>query len=62
MDENMMKVIKKAWADPKFKAELVKSPAEAIEKVTGQKLPAGKTVKVVEDTASLVHLVLPPAR
>lgn len=52
-------VIKKALSDPKFKAELLKNPAAAVEKATGIKVPAGVVLKVVEDTASVVHLVLP---
>ncbi len=52
-------VIKKALTDPAFKAELLSNPAAAIEKATGVKLPAGVAVKVVSDSASVVHLVLP---
>lgn len=52
-------IIKKALTDSAFKAELLKNPAAAVEKATGVKVPAGITVKVVEDTASVVHLVLP---
>jgi hypothetical protein len=53
-------VVAKAVKDPAFRSELKKDPAAAIEKATGLKLPAGVVVKVVEDTASVVHLVLPP--
>jgi hypothetical protein len=52
-------VVKKALTDPAFKAELLKNPAAAVEKAAGVKLPSGVTVKVLEDTASTVHLVLP---
>jgi len=55
-------VVKKALTDPAFKAELLKNPAAAIEKATGVRAPEGLTIKVVEDTASTVHLVLPAAR
>lgn len=54
-------VIAKALKDPAFKAELLKNPAAAIEKAAGVKIPAGVTVKVVEDSATTVHLVLPAA-
>jgi hypothetical protein len=37
------------------------NPNAAIEKELGVKLPAGIKIKVVEDTASEVHLVLPEA-
>jgi hypothetical protein len=52
-------VIKKALADPAFKAELLNNSTSAVEKATGVKVPAGVSIKVVEDSASVVHLVLP---
>lgn len=52
-------VVKKALTDPAFKAELLRNPKAAVEKATGAKLPAGVAVNVFEDTASVVHLVLP---
>lgn len=55
-------VIKKALTDPKFKADLLKDPKAAIEKATGLKIPAGVALEVVEDGASVVHLVLPAAK
>lgn len=54
-------VIQKALTDPAFKAELLKNPAAAVEKATGLKLPPGVQIKIVEDSASNVHLVLPPS-
>jgi hypothetical protein len=54
-----VEITAKAVKDPKFREELKKDPASAIEKALGIKLPAGLTVKVVEDSASTVHLVLP---
>lgn len=60
MNEQLASLVKKAMADPKFKAELLKSPNAAAEKA-GVKLPAGVAIKVVEDSTSHVHLVLPPA-
>jgi len=59
-DDKRTKLIAKAMKDAGFRAELVKNPSAAIAKELGVKLPAGVTVKVVEDTASVVHLVLPP--
>jgi hypothetical protein len=52
-------VVAKALTDAAFKAELLKNPAAAVEKATGVKVPAGTTIKVVENSASVVHLVLP---
>jgi len=53
------KVIAKAWRDPAFKAKLVADP-HAVLKDAGVAVPAGVTVKVVENSASHFHLVLPP--
>lgn len=55
------KVITKALTDAAFKKELLANPNAAIEKAVGFKLPAGVKIKVVEDSASAVHLVLPAA-
>lgn len=60
MNEQLTALAKKALSDPKFKAELLKSPNAAAEKA-GVKLPPGVELKVVEDSTSHVHLVLPPA-
>lgn len=54
-------LIKKALTDASFKSELLKTPTAAVEKAGGVKVPAGVTVKVLEDTASVIHLVLPAA-
>lgn len=54
-------VVKKALTDPAFKAALLKDPNAAVEKATGVKIPRGTSIKIVEDTASVVHLVLPAA-
>jgi hypothetical protein len=48
----------KAWSDPALKAKLLANPAEVL-KAIGVTVPAGITVKVVENTEQLVHLVLP---
>jgi len=53
------KIVAKAWRDPAFKAKLLADP-QAILKDAGVAVPAGVTVKVVENSASLFHLVLPP--
>jgi len=53
-------ITKKALTDAKFRADLIQNPKAAIEGFTGIKIPAGLTVKVLEDSASVVHLVLPP--
>jgi hypothetical protein len=55
------KILAKAVNDKAFRAALLKDPAAALEKETGVKFPPGLKVKVVEDTADTVHLVLPPS-
>ena len=52
------KVIAKAWSDEAFKAQLLNEPAAALA-AAGVDVPKGVTVKVVENTDSLFHLVLP---
>ncbi len=51
-------VITKAWSDPAFKKQLLADPAAALS-AEGVVIPLGVTVKVVENTDKLVHLVLP---
>jgi len=53
------KIVAKAWRDPAFKAKLLADPQAAL-KDAGVAVPAGVTVKVVENSAGLFHLVLPP--
>ena len=55
------KLLKKALTDAGFKKALLANPNAAIEKELVGKLPAGIKIKVVEYTASEVHLVLPEA-
>ena len=52
------KVVAKAWRDPSFKAQLIADPQTTLA-AAGVRIPAGVAVKVVEDTATHVHLVLP---
>ena len=53
------KVVARAWRDPAFKAKLLADP-QAVLKEAGMAVPAGVTVKVVENTAMHLHFVLPP--
>ena len=52
------KVVAKAWRDPSFKAKLIADP-KSILKQAGVSIPTGVTVKVVEDTGTHFHIVLP---
>ena len=51
--------VRKAWADPAFRAKLLADPRAALAD-EGAAIPAGLTVNVVENTESVVNLVLPP--
>jgi hypothetical protein len=51
-------LVAKAWADPAFKAKLIANPA-AVLKENGLQVPAGITIKVVENTDKVLHLTLP---
>jgi hypothetical protein len=53
------KVIARAWRDPAFKARLLADPHGAL-KDAGVAVPAGVTVKAVENTDKHFNLVLPP--
>ncbi len=52
------KAIARAWTDADYKARLLSDPHAALAEV-GVAVPAGTTVKVLEDTAETHHLVLP---
>lgn len=51
-------ILAKAWTDPVFKQHLLANPHEVVTREFGIDLPAGLAVKVLEDTADTVHLVL----
>ncbi len=53
------KIVKQAWSDPQFKAKLVADPAASLA-AAGVPVPAGVTVKILEDTDKVMYLVLPP--
>ncbi len=51
-------VIARAWSDPAFKAQLLSDPKAAIAGY-GIDLPAGLNLKIAENTADTIHIVLP---
>ena len=53
------RIVARAWREPAFKAKLMADPLTTL-KAVGAAVPAGVTVTVVEDAATLVHVVLPP--
>ena len=52
------KAIARCWTDADYKAKLLSDPHAALAEV-GVEVPAGNTVKVMENTADTHHLVLP---
>jgi hypothetical protein len=52
------RIVARAWADPRFKEELVRHPNELLAQV-GIESPPGTHFVVVENDANRVHLVLP---
>ena len=51
-------VVAQAWSDDSYKQWLLTDPA-AVMAERGLTPPAGKQVRIVEDTADTVHVVLP---
>jgi hypothetical protein len=51
-------LVARAWADPAFKARLLTDPAGVL-KENGMLVPAGITIKVVENTPKVLYLTLP---
>jgi hypothetical protein len=52
------KVVARAWSDELFKKRLLADPA-AVLKENGIEVPKEAAVKVVENSAKVVHLILP---
>ena len=52
--------IARAWNDAGYKAKLLSDPHAALAEA-GVEVPAGTTVKVVENSADTQHVVLPVA-
>ena len=53
------RIVAKAWADEAFKTSLVANPTATLAK-EGIEVPAGLTIKVLEDTPQTMHVILPP--
>lgn len=58
--KKMRQVIVKAWKDEAFKQRLLADPAAVLDG-EGVEIPGGLDVRVVEDTDSRIHLVIPAA-
>jgi hypothetical protein len=53
-------IIAKAMDDDDYREELLANPKSAIQQELGKELPLGLEVRVVEESANVVYLVLPP--
>jgi len=56
--KKMAQLIAKCWADEAFKQKLLADPAATLKK-EGVELPDGRSVKAVENTDEVFHLVIP---
>ena len=57
-DKSYAKVVARAWSDPEYKARLQSDPHGALREM-GMDPGANVTIKVMENTADTVYLVLP---
>ena len=58
-DQISAAIAEKAWKDEAFHKEVLANPNKAYEQYLGRPVPAGMTIKVVEDTPNTVHFVIP---
>lgn len=54
-----VQIIEKAWQNEAFRQELLCNPKALIEAELGKKLPSDLQITVLEETPSLIYLVLP---
>jgi hypothetical protein len=57
-DKKISEIVAKCWADPGFKQKLL-SDTHATLQAEGVQIPAGVTVNVVENSATVLNYVLP---
>lgn len=60
VEADVAKVVARAWSDAEFRANLLANPAAALSDA-GVTVPAGVSVKVLENSADTYHLVIPRA-
>ncbi len=58
MSNDIDKAVNRAWGDQAYKAKLLRDPQSALQE-EGVEFPDGVEVKVVENNAATVYLVLP---
>ena len=52
-------VVKKAWKDPAYRAQLLANPDNVIRAEFGSAMPSGTKLVVLEETADTLELILP---
>lgn len=60
MTRQQARFLGRVWSDPTFKQRVLADPTAALGE-QGISVPKGVEVRVVENTDSVVHLVLPPS-
>jgi hypothetical protein len=58
-EESSMKLMAKAWKDEMFKQELFCNPVRLIETELGKKIQENIEVKILEETAKTLYIILP---
>lgn len=58
--EMLEQLLSRAGEDPDFRARLLADPEGTLKDEYGFKVPEGMELKVIEDSRSTSHLVLPP--
>ena len=56
--KKMSQLIAKCWTDKGFKQKVLADPAATL-KAEGMELPAGLSIKALENTDKMFHLVIP---
>ena len=59
LDSLKLQIIKKAWADPAFKQELLADPKKAIKEAVGIEIPEQIEVKALDESPNLYYLIIP---
>jgi hypothetical protein len=57
--ELIAQVVGRAWKDPLFKQALLEKPANALAQFLDFQVPAGLSLTVAEETATVLYIVLP---
>jgi hypothetical protein len=60
-EEAEKQLISKAQKDPKFKESLIRDPRKTIAREFGIEVPRDVSIKVLEETAESVYIVIPAA-